>query len=898
MSAKTPRKIEMDKAYDASRVEDGLYARWEKSGYFNPDNLPAGKTFTIVMPPPNATGTLHLGHAVMLALEDLMIRYHRMRGDAVLWIPGTDHASIATQAKVERMILEKEKKTRHDLGREAFLKRVEAFVEESRGTIRKQIRKMGSSCDWSRECYTLDKERSEAVIEMFVRMYEDGLMYRGERVVNWCVRCTSTLADDEVEYKEQRAKLYFMKYGPFVVATTRPETKVGDTAVAVHPDDPRYKDKIGTTFDLNWGPGTKPLKIKVIADREIDPKFGTGILGVTPAHSAVDARMAEANKLPFIKVIGEDGRMTEAAGKYAGMTVLEARHAFVKDLEARGLIKKVEEITNNLSACYRCSTAIEPLTSLQWFVDVDKKIPGRGQSFKELSLEAVKSGKTEIIPDRFTKVYFHWMENLRDWCVSRQLWFGHRIPAWYCENKHVSVARKPPKKCVACDSSKLTQDPDTFDTWFSSGTWTFSTLGWPKAVKDGKKTGDLKRFHPTQVLETGYDILFFWIARMILMTTYAMKEVPFEKVYLHGLVRDEQGRKMSKSLDNVIDPLDVSKKFGTDAVRLALVIGGAPGADVRLGEEKIAGFRNFTNKLWNISRFVLTSVSAVRREIKQPKANTLPDKWILYRLRDLIGAVEWQLKKFQFSSAGESLQQFTWNEFADWYLEITKIQMQDQKLRASTESILLYVLEQLLKLWHPYMPFVTEAIWDEWQNLGGKKFLMIETWPKRLEHTSADASIVEDFELIQELVTTIRNFRSEHKIDPAKKPNTTIIAYKKPKIFKESSEVIRYLARLGETELKETEKGFKPKEKMQVILAPNFKILMPVADIIDPAKEKTRLYKNKEWCETLIRGLEAKLSNPGFTDKAPKEVVEKNRQSLAEKKEALAKIESALKALK
>ena len=881
---KGPKKPELDKAYDASKVEDAIYRRWEASGFFNPDKLPGGKKkkpFTIVLPPPNATGVLHVGHATMLALEDLMIRYKRMRGFASLWIPGTDHASIATQNKVEKLIQEKEKKSRHDLGRVEFLKRVEAFVKHSQDTIRNQIRKMGSSIDWSREAYTLDAPRSEAVIEMFNRMHEDGLVYRGERVVNWCPRCASTLADDEVEHKAQKAKLYFLKYGPFTVATTRPETKVGDTAVAANPSDDRYKKWFGKSFELDWGVGTPKLTIKVISDREIDPKFGSGLLGVTPAHSATDFRMAEANKLPIIKVIGEDGRMTEAAGKYQGMTVLEARAAFVKDLEAQGLIEKIEEIDNNLSVCYRCGTTIEPLTSLQWFVDVNKKIKGRGKSLKELSLDAVKKGGVKILPERFEKVYYHWMENLRDWCVSRQIWFGHRIPAWHCENQHITVARKTPKKCAQCTSKKLRQDEDTFDTWFSSGTWTFSTLGWPK------KTPDLKRFHPTDVLETGYDILFFWVARMILMTEYAMKQVPFKTVYLHGLVRDEQGRKMSKSLGNVLDPLDVIPKYGTDAVRLSLVLGTSPGADAKVWDEKIAGFRNFTNKLWNISRFILTSVSKVSRVPKKPTAKTLADKWILARLESVTAQATVSIEKFEFSPAGELLRDFTWTELADWYLEIAKIQMQDPKLKASTEKILLYALENVLKLWHPYMPFVTEAIWDILSgNAKGKKFLMIESWPK-----AKAAAAPKDFTLLQDIIGAIRNVRSEYKVEPAKKIDATLVAGAKAKLLKDNATIIATLARIETLTI--LSKGEKPKDAASAMIS-GIEIHLPLAGMVDPAKERARLQKEKENLTGFIKSLEAKLANPGYTDNAPKDVVEKTRQMLAEKKEELKKIDATL----
>lgn len=889
-----PKKPELDKAYDASKVEDALYRRWEKSGFFNPDKLPNGrkrKPFTVVLPPPNATGVLHVGHATMLAIEDLMVRYKRMRGFASLWIPGTDHASIATQNKVEKLLQEKEGKSRHDLGREAFLKRVEEFVKGSQGTIRNQVRKMGSSIDWSREAYTLDKPRSEAVVEMFNRMHEDGLIYRGERVVNWCVRCASTLADDEVEHQEQKGKLYFLKYGPFSVATTRPETKLGDTAVAANPSDPRYKEWIGKTFELNWGPGTAPLAIRVIGDHEVDAAFGSGLVGVTPAHSAVDFRMGEKNGLPLIKVIGEDGRMLPTAGKYAGLTAAEARRAFVKDLESQGLIEKVEEISNSLSVCYRCATPVEPLTSRQWFVDVNKKIPGRGKSLKELSLEAVKKGGVTILPERFEKVYYHWMENLRDWCVSRQIWFGHRIPAWHCADGHVTVARTAPKRCgtKACGSKALTQDSDTFDTWFSSGTWTFTTLGWPKAMKGGKKTGDLKRFHPTSVLETGYDILFFWVARMILMTTYALKEVPFRTVYLHGLVRDEQGRKMSKSLGNVLDPLDLIAKYGTDAVRLALVLGTAPGADAKVWDEKVSGFRNFTNKLWNVSRFILTSVPKVTRVPKRPAPKTLADRWILARLDAVAARATAHVEAYEFSPAGELLRDFSWTELADWYLEIAKVQMQDPKLKDSTAKVLLHVLENVLKLWHPFMPFVTEAVWDLLSgNAKGRKFLMIEAWPKAAAKPAAPPK---DFALIQDIVGAVRNLRSEYKVEPAKRIDATIVAGAKAKLLAENAAVLRTLARLENLTI--LAKGEKPKDAASALVG-GVEVHLPLAGMVDLAKERVRLEKEKANLTGSVAGLEAKLANPGYTQNAPPAVVEQTRVLLAEKKAELGKIDAAL----
>ncbi len=875
-------------AYEAASVEDRLYKAWEKSGFFNPDKLPGGKKkkpFTIVMPPPNATGTLHVGHATMLAIEDAFIRFQRMLGKAALWIPGTDHASIATQAKVEKIIAAEEQKTRHDLGREAFLKRVETFVKGSQSTIRNQVRKMGSSCDWSREAYTLDASRSAAVKEMFVRMYNDGLMYRGERIVNWCPRCASTLADDEVEYKEEQATLYFMKYGPFVVATTRPETKLGDTAVAVHPDDPRYKKWIGQDFTVDFGIGEQ--RIRVIADKEIDPKFGTGVLGVTPAHSAIDWAMAEKNNLPWIKVIGEDGNMTDRAGKYAGLSVLEARAKFVADLRAQGLIEKEETITHNLSVCYRCGTTVEPLPSLQWFVDVNKKIPGRSKSLKQLAIGAVKSGETQILPDRFEKVYYHWMENLRDWCVSRQLWFGHRIPAWYCDDcKNIFVASTGPTqktKCSNCQGTSWTQDADTFDTWFSSGTWTFSTLGWPN------KTADLKRFHPTDVLETGHDIIFFWVARMILMTEYAMKTVPFKRVYLHGLVRDEQGRKMSKSLGNVIDPLDVIPKFGTDALRLALTLGSTPGNDSRMSEEKIASFRNFTNKLWNLARFVAMSAGGKNGRLavptQRPTPKTLADKWILGRLDEVTKSVTTDLESLNVSRPGETLRDFTWADFADWYVEIAKHE-------GGKEKILACVLHNLLRLWHPFMPFVTEELYQKLFAKSTKDFLMLASWPKAKGKLAP--AIAKDFAAIQELVTALRNLRSTYKVAPSQAIDAVIAAGPKLAFIKKNIAAIAGLARLSKVEVSKTA----PRVDGAVsVAAAGVTVEIPLAGLVDLEAEAVRLDKEIHDLAKYIDNLDGRLSNSDFASRAPANIVAAEREKLNASRHKLEQLKEQRKAL-
>ncbi|MBI5134924.1 valine--tRNA ligase [Candidatus Uhrbacteria bacterium] len=641
-------------SYDPKLVEDSIYNMWEESGLFNPDTVKGSgdrvqgigpTSFSVVLPPPNVTGTLHLGHATMLAIEDIMVRYHRMKGDDTVWVPGTDHAAIATQNVVEKKLWKEEKKTRHDLGREKFLKKVDEFVKASKDTIHRQMRKMGASLDWSREAYTLDAPRERAVRTAFKMMYDDELIYRGHRIVNWCTRCQSTLADDEVSYKEEKTKFYYLKYGPVVIGTARPETKFLDKVIIVHPKDKRYESMVGTSFDVEWIDGT--VKATVVADESAEMEMGSGAMTITPAHSFTDFALAQKYGFEIHQIINEKGVLTDAAGDMAGMPVAQAREKVIERLQAKGLVDHIDEnYVHNLSVCYRCDTPVEPLVSQQWFINVNKnvevrsrkleKIVGKKQaSLKEMAAAVVRNGAIKIIPKRFDKTYFHWMDNLRDWCISRQIWFGHRIPVWYCHAKEARIQNlesrrkqkglnskfkildseigcKPivsidtPDGCPSCGNSQLEQDPDTLDTWFSSGLWTFSTLGWPQSVNREQATGnsDLKRFHPTSVLETGYDILFFWVARMILMTTYVLGEVPFETVYLHGLVRDEQGRKMSKSLGNAIDPLIVSEKYGTDAVRLALVVGTTPGNDLKLSEKKIEGYRNFVNKLWNVARYV------------------------------------------------------------------------------------------------------------------------------------------------------------------------------------------------------------------------------------------------------------------------------------------------------
>jgi valyl-tRNA synthetase len=880
------------KAYEAQQYEDDIYQMWEDSGMFNPDNLPGERdeSFSMVLPPPNVTGTLHIGHAVMLAIEDILTRFARLRGKKTLWLPGTDHAAIATQAKVERLLIEEEgyNDPRHELGREEFLKRVEAFAQESHDTIVSQAKKMGASMDWSREAYTLDDERNFAVRTAFKRMYDDGLIYRGDRVVNWCPRCKSTLSDDELEYKETETKLYTFKYSediPVVISTTRPETKVGDTAIAVYPDDERYEDHLGETFETEFaGSG---LRLNVVGHHSVDPEFGSGALGVTPAHSHTDFMIAREHDLDMRQVIGEDGRMTAEAGELVeGMTVKEAREKIVAWLEESGLMESVEDTPQNLSICYRCDTPVEPLPKLQWFIDVNAEFPfrqskdnpiegiedGEAVTLKQVMKHVVETEQIEIIPDRFEKTYFHWINDLRDWNISRQIWFGHRVPVWY-KGEETYVGIEPP------EGEGWEQDPDTLDTWFSSGLWTISTLGWPNDTKD------LETFHPTSVLETGYDILFFWVARMVLMTTYCVGEVPFEDVYLHGLVRDEQGRKMSKSLGNVIDPLDTISEYGADATRLALVIGSTPGNDSKVSEDKIAGFRNFTNKLWNISRFILTSVEESGRVTADDlNPRTLPDRWILNEFNEVLDDATDMIDDYRLSAAGERLRTFSWSKFADWYLEIAKQQReQSAEARAETDKILMYILERLLICWHPFMPFVTEEIWKRFD---AEELLLVQSWP--MSPNENDRQAKDEFRLIQDVVVGLRNIRADYKLSPHKSIDATIVSANLHNLYEEQVEVIKHLANVDNLEVK-LKANEQDKEGAASDVIGKETVYVPLSGLVDLDKEKERLQEELEDKQGYIRGLEKKLDNDDFVENAPDEVVEQTREK---KRDAQQTVES------
>ena len=708
------------KPYDPSATEGRIYTAWEKSGLFNPDECVKrgtakadAPTYSIVLPPPNVTGRLHMGHALMLAIEDALVRYKRMRGFRTLWVPGTDHAAIATQSVVEKQVKKDEGLSRHDLGREELLKRIGAFATESHDTIVTQLKTMGASLDWSREAFTLDETRSRAVRTVFKQMFDAGLIYRGMRIVNWDPKGQTTISDDEIVYEERTAKLYTFRYSkdfPISVATTRPETKVGDVGIAVHPDDTRYKEFIGKEYDAVFC--DVPIHIKVVADKEVDPDFGTGAVGLTPAHSKIDWEIADRHELSHeVIVINEYAKMT-VAGRLADKKTTEARDLVVEWLKSEGLLEKEEDATQNISTAERTGGIIEPLPKLQWFVEVNKKVPGRGKTLKELMLEPVRGGDIQIIPEHFEKTYFHWIENLRDWCISRQIWYGHRIPVWY-KGEEITVGEAP-------TGEGWVQDEDTLDTWFSSGLWTFSTLGWPE------QTDDFKTYHPTDLIETGYDILFFWIARMILMTEFAIGTIPFKTIYLHGLVRDAQGRKMSKSLGNNLDPLDVTAKFGADAARMALIVGNTPGTDMRMSEDKIKGYKHFSNKLWNIARFILENT----KETDPNASLTIDDTALLSACETMTAEVTRDIEEYRIYLAAEKIYHYTWHELADKILEGSKpiFAGTDTAARASRTRLLLTLLDRVLRLLHPFMPFITEEIW---QSMPTKdtEFLMIATWP-------------------------------------------------------------------------------------------------------------------------------------------------------------------------
>ena len=915
----------MNKTYSPSDHEDTLYEAWEKSGFFNPDicvekgiTQKDAEPFSIMLPPPNATGTLHIGHSSVLAVEDLLTRYHRMRGNRTLWLPGTDHAALATQEKVERLLWDTEKKTRHDLGREEFLKRVDDFVENSRNTMRRQMRKMGSSLDWSREAFTLDKERNLAVRTAFKKMYDDGIIYRGDRIVNWDPKMQTTVSDDEIKWKEETIPFYYFQYGPFVIGTSRPETKFGDKYVVVHPDDERYSHyKDGETFAVEWVNGT--ITATLIKDPAVDMHFGSGAMTITPWHDAVDFDIAEQHQLSKEQIIGYDGKMLPLAGAdFVGLDIFEARKKIIERLREKNLLVKVEEnYVHNVATNERGGGIIEPQIKRQWFINVNQEFDrdGRKMTLKKLMQDAVRNGAVKIIPEQFEKTYFHWIDNLRDWCISRQIWYGHRIPVYYCK-QGISHSQSPISKkcqkpivciedihqCLHC-GGEIEQDSDSLDTWFSSGLWTFSTLGWPN------KTQDLKTFHPTSVLNTAYDILFPWVSRMILMSTYLLQEIPFKTVYLNGLIRDEQGRKMSKSIGNVIDPLDIIPKYGTDAIRLSLLIGSSPGNDLKLGEEKIAQYRNFTNKLWNIARFILADKNGTRgaehetpeeisQEIRDPRSairvNSDSSHWILSQFATLIEEVTADLDAYRFSQAGEKLREFTWSVFADWYLEIAKFETNAKE----TGTVLLVVFEDLLKLWHPFMPFVTETIWQEMrkEDPSKKEFLMIASWPDAKKYQALlQEKSRPSFSLILAIIRTVRNLRAEHRITPNTKVPVTLSVPKgdaELSAFLKNNAHLMQALRTGASSITLAH-NFAPSENFFSHPASDRVIVFVSAEnAFNAHKEKMRLEKELSAMETLIKNTEARLANPQYREKAPAAIVAQTEKTLEEylaKRESIAR---------
>ena len=859
------QRKELAKTYEPQEVEDRIYRFWEEGGYFHAEAHPDKKPYTIVMPPPNITGQLHMGHALDETLQDILIRWRRMQGYEALWVPGTDHASIATEAKIVEAMA-KEGLTKEDLGREGFLERAWAWKETYAGRIEQQLKKLGSSCDWEREHFTLDEGCSKAVREVFVRLYEKGLIYRGERIINWCPHCKTSISDAEVEFEEKDAFFYHLRYpiegtGEYLeLATTRPETMLGDTAVAVHPDDERYKALVGKNVIL-------PLvnkAIPVVADTYVEMDFGTGVVKITPAHDPNDFEVGLRHGLPVITVTTEDGHMNELAGKYAGMTLMNCRKAVVKDLEDGGYLVKTEPLRHNVGSCYRCRTVIEPRVSQQWFVKM--------KPLAEPAIEAVRSGRTKFVPERFDKVYYNWMENIRDWCISRQLWWGHRIPAWYCPDcGEIVVSREDPAACPKCGCTALKQDEDTLDTWFSSALWPFSTLGWPD------KTPELAYFYPTSTLVTGYDIIFFWVARMIFSGVEHMGEAPFDTVLIHGLIRDAQGRKMSKSLGNGVDPLEVIAQYGADALRFMLATGNSPGNDMRFTTEKVESSRNFANKLWNAARFILMNLGDGDIEPGLPDTLTLEDKWILSKFNSLARAVTDNLEKFELGLAVQKLYDFIWDQFCDWYIELCKARLQGEKA-ADARRVLVFVMTRTLSLLHPFMPFVTEEIWQSLPHEG--EALIRAPWPVYDEALAFPAE-EKEMERVMDAIRAIRNRRAEMNVPPSRKAEVYVeTAF--ADTFRTGAPFIQRLASASAVRVGES---FEVPGAVKIVTA-DATIQIPMDELVDRAAELARLSKERESVQKQLDGAQARLNNPAFTSKAPEAVVataRENAERLAEK---------------
>ena len=872
---------ELEKLYDPARVEDDIYAFWLNGGYFHTKADKNKKPYTIVMPPPNVTGQLHMGHAMDETWQDILIRYKRMQGYAALWVPGTDHASIATEAKVVAKMKE-EGLTKEMLGRDGFLERAWAWKNQYGDRIVSQLKKLGCSCDWDRERFTMDEGCSKAVLKVFKYLYDKDLIYRGERIINWCPHCKTSISDAEVEYEDQEGSFWHLKYPIvgtdefLVLATTRPETMLGDTAVAVHPDDERYKHLHGKKVLL-------PLlnkEIPIVTDTYVDMEFGTGVVKITPAHDPNDFEVGQRHNLPIVKVLDETAHMTADCGKYAGMDRYEARKAIVADLEAGGYLEKIEPHAHNVGTCYRCGTTIEPMVSKQWFV---RMVPLAGPA-----IDAVRDGRIKFVPERFDKQYYHWMENTRDWCISRQLWWGHRIPAYYCDAcGEVHVSDEPMTTCPKCGGA-LRQDEDTLDTWFSSALWPFSTLGWPD------KTEDLDYFYPTNTLVTGYDIITFWVSRMIFSGLEYTGKVPFDTVLIHGLVRDAQGRKMSKSLGNGIDPLEIIAQYGADALRLTLVLGSTPGNDMRFSDEKIKASRNFANKLWNATRFVMMNLPEdFQAGLPAADKLDLSDKWILSTLNNLARTVTDNLDKFELGLAAQKVQDFIWEVYCDWYIEIAKVRLNstDPEEADNARKVLVYVLTQALKLLHPFMPFITEEIYRALP--GTSETIMTEQWPVFTEELNYAAEEA-DFEKLMDYIKAVRTIRAEMNVHPAKR-SSMIIETSETAAFRRGGD---YLAKFAfATDVTLTEKYTGDTAGMVQVITHAARGLLPMEELIDREKELTRLNKEKAGAEKEIGMFSRQLSNEGFVNKAPANVVEEIRQKLARAQEKLARVEESIAAL-
>ena len=871
---------ELPKVYEPQQVESRIYQMWEDNDCFNGDPDPKKKPFSIVMPPPNVTGQLHMGHALDCTLQDILTRFKRMQGYSTLWVPGTDHAGIATQIKVEEELRVKEGLTRYDLGREKFLERVWQWKEKYGDRIVSQQKKMGVSCDWDRSRFTMDEGCSKAVRETFCELYEKGLIYKGSRIINWCPHCVTALSDAEVEYQDKPGHLWHMRYpltdgsGYLVVATTRPETMMGDTGVAVNPNDERYKHLVGKTCIL-------PLmdrEIPIVADEYVEMDFGTGCVKMTPAHDPNDFEVGLRHNLDTIRVLDDNGKVNANGGKYEGMDRYEARKAVVADLEALGLMEKIEDYSHNVGTCYRCHNDVEPIISAQWFVKM--------KPLAEAAIKVVEDGETRFVPDRFAKTYLNWMENVHDWCISRQLWWGHQIPVWYCDDcGHMTVTRDDPDCCEKCGSRKIHRDPDVLDTWFSSALWPFSTLGWPE------KTEDLDYFYPTDVLVTGYDIIFFWVARMIFSACEQTKKPPFHTVFIHGLVRDDKGRKMSKSLGNGIDPLEIADKYGADALRFNLVTGNSPGNDMRFYTERCEAMRNFANKIWNASRFLMMNLTIDACQL--PGKLELEDKWILSKLNTAIREITENMDRYELGVAAQKIYDFIWDDYCDWYIELTKTRLQgedeDSKVRA--QQVLCHVLTQMLKLLHPFMPFITEEIWQALPHEGD--FLMLSDWPV------ADAAL--DFpeeekamELIMDAIRGVRTRRSEMNVPPSKKAHLTVATGERD-IFVLGVPFLKKLAYASEVTF--AQPGTAPEAGSVTVVTHAAQISMPLAELVDLEKEKARMEKELKKNSDELQKLNTKLANPGFVNKAPEHVVKAEQERAVKLTELVAKLEEQLKTM-